>query len=188
LRSRDDRARATVYVSGRELGDEYRYILERRGAKRFPSVQLDKPGLLLNPWARRATTTDVMTAAGGGGFAAPGMAAYAARGGAAPAPRPQAAVADDAYVGYDFLDGAPAVLANLVPADDGSLAIPLTELGGAISAMIVVDDPRGTTARHVAFAEAPLTTRDRRLRIALDPSTHATQEKRIVPLEPGVRL
>jgi hypothetical protein len=186
-RWRDDRARSTIYVSGRELGDEYRYILERRSAKRFPSLQLDKPGLLLNPWARRATTTDVAVPMPGAAFAPPAMA----RGGAAGMPQrsaQEASASDDAYVGYDFQDDEPIVLANLEPAADGSLAIPLAELGRATTATIVVDDPRGTTVRRVALAEPQLAVRDRRLRIALDPDVHATQEKRVVPLVPGARL
>src|SRR5204863_7044330 len=47
---RVDRPRIAYYVSGRELGDEYRYILERKHQKRYPRLLLDKPGLLLNPW------------------------------------------------------------------------------------------------------------------------------------------
>ena len=38
-----DRPRIAQYVSGRELGDEYRYILDRRSAKRYPNLLLDKP-------------------------------------------------------------------------------------------------------------------------------------------------
>ncbi len=184
---RDDRARGTTYVSGRELGDEYRYILERRGAKRFPGLLLDKPGLLLNPWARRATTTDIAPPRPGGSFA-PASPMRAQGYGGPPMPKPAQARADDAYVGYDFLDDVPVVLANLELAADGSLAIPLVELGRATTATIVVDDPRGMTMRRVALAEAPLAPRDRRLRLALDPDAHATQEKRVVPLVPGGRL
>ena len=102
--------------------------------------------------------------------------------------RRRRAFADDAYVGYDFQDDEPIVLANLEPAADGSLAIPLAELGRATTATIVVDDPRGTTVRRVALAE-PLLARARSpARLALDPDAHATQEKRIVPLVPGARL
>jgi hypothetical protein len=186
-RRRDDRTTAITYVSGRELGDEYRYILERRGAKRFPSLQLDKPSLLLNPWARRSTTTAVAPPRGGGAFA--GAPPAAPMRSAAPAGmRAQVAVIDDAYVGYDFVDDVPVVLANLVPDADGSLAIPLTELGNTAMVTIVVDDPRGVNVRYVALPERPLAVRDRRLRIALDPSAHATQEKRVVPLLAGARL
>ena len=37
------------YLSGRRIGDEYRYILERRYAAAFPGNMLKQPTLLLNP-------------------------------------------------------------------------------------------------------------------------------------------
>ena len=49
--SRRDRPAESSYHSGRELGDEYRYVLERRFATKFPGNMLRRPSLLLNPWA-----------------------------------------------------------------------------------------------------------------------------------------
>src|SRR4029077_18389156 len=40
----------SLFAAGREIGDEYRYILERRYVKLFPGNMLGRPGLLLNPW------------------------------------------------------------------------------------------------------------------------------------------
>ena len=182
-----DRARPTHLVSGRELGDEYRYILERRTAKRFPSLLLEKPRLLLNPWSRRTTTTDVQTARPGGpGFAAAPAPAQAfgyngARGGGGKGG------GGAAYAGFDFLAEPPAVLANLAVVD-GVVAIPRAALGRATSVLIVVDDPAGTAVRRVALAETPLEPRDRRLELALDPARHARQAKQIAPLVTGDRL
>lgn len=182
-----DRARAAAYVSGRELGDEYRYILERRSAKRYPGLLLDRPTLLLNPWARRTTTTDVATARPGGAFA-PSPAAYAAGYGAPPAPQAGAAGSDEAFVSYDFLGAPPVVLANLVPDADGVVSVPLAELGDAASVQVIVDDPAGLMIRRLALPERPLAPRDLRLRVALDAERHATQAKAITSLVPGARL
>src|SRR5207248_10639131 len=44
-----------LYAAGREIGDEYRYILDRRYQKLFPGNMLTRPGLLLNPWDKRST-------------------------------------------------------------------------------------------------------------------------------------
>src|SRR6185437_5099902 len=44
-----------LFAAGRAIGDEYRYILERRYAKLFPGNMLPRPGLLLNPWEVRST-------------------------------------------------------------------------------------------------------------------------------------
>ncbi|HET9990505.1 MAG TPA: hypothetical protein VFQ65_18380, partial [Kofleriaceae bacterium] len=184
LRARRDRPRGVDYVSGRELGDEYRYVLDRRTARRYPGVLLDKPSLLLNPWSRRTTSTAVADARGGGSFraAAPRMV-----GGYAP----QAAFAQQqatgnaqAYVSYDFLADPPVVLANLT-VRDGRVAIPLAELGRATAVTIIVDDPAGLVGRYAWLAEPPLEPRDLRLRVALDPDRHALQTKSIAPLRAG---
>ena len=45
----------SLYVSGRNIGDEYRYILERRFAARQAGTMLDRPSLLLTPWSARET-------------------------------------------------------------------------------------------------------------------------------------
>ena len=42
-----------LFSSGRAIGDEYRYIIERRYTRRFPGNMLTRPGLLLNPWEKR---------------------------------------------------------------------------------------------------------------------------------------
>src|SRR5678815_4212210 len=45
-----------LYAGGRDIGDEYRYILERRYAQKFPGNMLSRPGLILNPWEKRTTS------------------------------------------------------------------------------------------------------------------------------------
>ena len=49
----------SAYISGRDIGDEYRYILDRKYASKYAGNMLTRPGLLLNPWAVRSTETDV---------------------------------------------------------------------------------------------------------------------------------
>lgn len=184
---RVDRPRIAQYVSGRELGDEYRYILDRRSAKRYPNLLLDRPGLLLNPWSRRTTTTDVAHARAGGAFAASPAAAPAAYG-APQQQRQQQQTSEEAFVSYDFLPAAPVVLANLVPDEHGLVTVSLPDLGGASSVVVVVDDPAGAMLRHVTLPELPLDPRDLRLKLALDPERHATQTKAIAPLSAGDKL
>ncbi len=48
----------SFYVSGRDIGEEYRYILDRRNSKAYPGNMLPRPGLILNPWALQETETD----------------------------------------------------------------------------------------------------------------------------------
>ncbi|MDQ3295736.1 MAG: hypothetical protein M3619_04070 [Myxococcota bacterium] len=188
---RADHRRSALYVSGRDLGDEYRYILERRGAKRHPSMLLDKPTLLLNPWSRRTTTTDIASARAGDSFRAsapppaPGMAGGRMREAAMTRGRPGDAAA---FASHDFLPDAPGVFANLEPDAAGVVHVPRGELGAAAVVTIIVDDPAGTIVRRVYLGEPPLAPRDLRLRIALDPARHAAQRKRIAPLAPGATL
>ncbi len=186
---RQDPARGSYYVSGRDIGDEYRYVLERRAQKRYPSLLLDKPSLLLNPWSRRTTTTDVATARGGAAFAAsaPATMRSAYGGGGAEARRRQEYGSQDAaaYASYDFLPDAPRVLANLVVDENGALSIPADALGDAVTVTVIVDDPAGVTRRAVQRALQPLVPKDLRLRIALDKDRHATQKRAIRPLRAG---
>ncbi|MDB4962106.1 MAG: hypothetical protein JWP01_2105 [Myxococcales bacterium] len=184
---RSDRARGATYVSGRELGDEYRYILDRRSAKRYPGLLLERPSLLLNPWSRRTTTTDVATARAGGVFASAAQMS-AGHVGSAPEAKATAPANTEAFASYDFLGAPPAVLANLCPDADGVVTVPRTALGSAASVIIIVDDPAGTMVRYIALPETTLEPRDLRLRLALDPARHATQRKAIQPLRAGEHL
>ena len=43
--------RKSAYMAGRTIGEEYQYILNRRYAPRFPGNMLERPSLLMNPWA-----------------------------------------------------------------------------------------------------------------------------------------
>ena len=47
----------SLYIAGRAIGDEYQYILDRKYARKYPGNMLDRPELLLNPWAVRSTNT-----------------------------------------------------------------------------------------------------------------------------------
>ena len=51
------RANISHYLSGRNIGDEYRYILERKYARKFAGNMLKRPSLLLAPWSLRKTDT-----------------------------------------------------------------------------------------------------------------------------------
>ncbi|MFM8930997.1 MAG: hypothetical protein ACKOS8_03840, partial [Gemmataceae bacterium] len=75
----------SAYVTGRDIGDEYRYVLDRRTQAKFAGVMMERPSLLVNPWSIRSTETGVQEAAEGGQFAPKGVAPPS---GAAAAPAP----------------------------------------------------------------------------------------------------
>ncbi len=181
---RANRPRPIAYVSGRELGDEYRYVLERRNAKRFPTLQLDKPSLLLNPWARRTTTTDVAAARPGGVFQAASAPMESSGYGGGGKMRSNE-YDHDAYLTYDFLAKPPIVIANRVPDEAGTVRIPLADLADATCVTVIADDLVGSSIRRVFLPEPGLDAKDLRLRLALDPARHAMQKKQIAPLRTG---
>ena len=56
---------SSEFLTGRNIGDEYRYVIDRKYAKKYPGVMLDRPALLLNPWAIRTTETTEQIAQSG---------------------------------------------------------------------------------------------------------------------------
>jgi len=174
---------ASVYLSGRDLGDEYRYVLDRRTAPRRPGTSLERPGLLLNPWALRATSTDVQAASFSRGYAPPPARPAAAPSGAAGYAAAQIE-APDAHAAYDFLPAPAVVLANLRPAG-GRVRVPRAELGDVTSVRVVCVAPGLTTFADVALEERPLAPRDLRLRLALEPDGHYVQDQQVTPLPAG---
>ncbi len=175
------------YVSGRDIGDEYRYVLERRTAPRRPGTLLDKPSLLLNPWALRTTSTAVQDAMGGGAYAASPPRPAAAP--AAPQPRlAQDAGPNAAFATYDFLPAPAAVLANLRPDADGLIRVPRSELADAQLVRVMVIDPALTSYADLALPEHDGPVRDRRLRLALDPAGHFSEDRRVTGAPAGTTL
>ncbi|MGE0758514.1 MAG: hypothetical protein AB7O38_15920 [Pirellulaceae bacterium] len=176
------------YVSGRNIGDEYRYILDRRFASKHPGLMLDRPGLLLNPWAVRSTETGVQDARAGTAFdpsaaPAPGLMIREPTEAMAAAPP-----APDATPSLDFLAESTVVLANLAVEGGEELSIPLDRLSAHQHVHVVAVDPTGTAYRSLSLPERPLKTLDLRLAKALSSDRHFTQQKQITPLAAGGNL
>jgi hypothetical protein len=164
------------YVSGRDIGDEYRYILERKQHRKRPGNMLERPGLLLNPWAVRKTGTEVDEAAEGGEYER--SAEKKKRGEAAPKKRPHhgGSGADTASC-LDFLGSASVLLANLRPDANGVVAVPRSALLGATLVRLVAVDRGAVVSAEVLLPEGPLPTRDLRMARPLDPAKHFLQKK-----------
>jgi hypothetical protein len=177
---------ASVYLTGRNIGDEYRYVLDRRAQKKFPGNMLDRPQLLLNPWAIRTTETGEQLAEAGGAFGGAGGATPPAV--AAPAPakaEPAAAAVSPGFANLDFLAEASAVVVNLVPDRDGVVRLPRKGLGPQSMIHVVAVDPLSTTVKSFTLPEQPAKFADLRLAAGLDPAKHFTQQKQVSVLAPG---
>jgi hypothetical protein len=176
----------SVYLVGRNIGDEYRYVLDRKYQKKYPGNMLERPALLLNPWVVRSTETGEQLAEAGEEYrpvGTPPPSSPAAADSATAAGGKAAAGGD--FANLDFLADASAVLINLVPDKDGVIKINRKEIGSHAMIHVVAVDPLNTTYRSVALAEQPAKFVDLRLRTGLDPKGHFTQQKQISELPPG---
>jgi len=177
----------SIYMAGRKIGDEYRYILERKYATKFPGNMLKRPGLLLNPWAIRKTDTGEQRAGKGGAFGR----GYGGKAGSAPGPglsRPSSKVRADNLPNLDFLRDAAAVLINLAPDAKGVVTIPLADLGPHHHVHVLAVDPENTVFRQITLAEVDVDAAELRLPKALDPAKHFTEQKRISIIGKGKSL
>lgn len=176
-----------AWHAGREIGDEYRYILDRRYAAKFPGNMLPRPGLLLNPWALTEQPTSRFDAKAGSGGAEGGR--FGGRGGGGRGRPASSAGAGGphpgAFADLGFLPAAAPLLANLVPDANGELRVPLASLGQGQLVHVLALAGGSASYTTVQLPEQPLTPRDRRLQQGLDPGKHFTQQRRIEFLAAG---
>jgi hypothetical protein len=176
----------SVYLAGRNIGDEYRYILDRKYAKKFPGNMLKRPELLLNPWAIRKTEASRQDAEEGEeleGRGTGGRSVVGRHGGAA-----ASAASKDGFANLDFLAQGSALLLNLVPDEKGIVKIGRDELGSHQHLHLVAVDPRNTAYRVVSLPEVKSAPRDLRLATGLDAAVHFTQQKQIGVVAEGQKF
>jgi hypothetical protein len=166
-----------LYVEGRDIGDEYRYIIDRRYARKFPGNLLARPELLLNPWPIRTTETAKQNAADGDDFES---MANAVEDSAAREGRARGGMgADKDFASLDFLPTGSVLLSNLEVSEDGLVNIDIADLAGHHHLQIVAVDPTQTVSRSVSFAEKPREILDLRLVKGLDITSHFMQQKQV---------
>jgi hypothetical protein len=176
LQHQDPQAPAR-YVSGRALGDELRYVLERRYATVFPGVMVQRPSLLLNPWETRRTETEKQQARQGESWAEAKDKQER---------KPQAQMVARA-AGLELAEGvsnrggggplapclevlsAPALsVLNLAPDAEGRVRATLPALGPRQMITVVVANGQESVLRQLPLACPTETYRDLRLPKALD--------------------
>lgn len=181
----------SLYISGRNLGDELRYILERRYAQKFPGNMLVRPEILLNPWAIRDTEAGQENLADGDRFdrkAVPKPAAAAPGGAASRRRKSKSESSGPSSVSYEFLENDPVLVANLVPNEVGKLSVKLDAFGDRQHIHVLLVDPDGSTYRSVSLADRHTGLRDLRLLKALDQKRHFTEQERVSLLKKGDSL
>jgi autotransporter-associated beta strand protein len=179
-----------LYSAGREIGDEYRYILERRYAKLFPGNMLTRPGLLLNPWEIRSTDLDALgnQAGEGASMTRGGSVGSTAAPAAMPAKKMKAQAGPQGGTNLDFLANSAPVIYNLVPDKDGVVRIERKMLGDRQHIQIYAEDLQNASWRTLTLPEVPTKFADQRLARNLDPAKPFTQKKEITVLDTGKSL
>lgn len=180
-----------LYSGGRDIGDEYRYILERRYTAKYPGSMLARPGLLLNPWEKRSTDAEAQSQSATQAAAA---TAGARRGSAAEplalAEKPDKSgdPAERGSPNLDFLANAAPGLFNLVPDGEGIVRIERRLLGDRQHLQIYAEDLANAAWRSVALEEAPAKFQELRLVRNLDPAKPFTEKKDVAVLTKGQAL
>jgi len=171
------------YVAGRDIGEEYRYIIERKYAIKFPGNMLTRPALLLNPWAVRDTQTGKQDAKAG---------EHWRRSATSPTTkRPErgkdriGSIGGQDFANLDFLSEPAIVLLNLQADKKGIVTVPREVLAGHNQLHVMAVDPQNTVYREVSLPEVKLARRDLRLRKGLDPKGHFTEQKQIAIVAEG---
>ncbi|RKY22069.1 MAG: hypothetical protein DRQ55_02135 [Planctomycetota bacterium] len=178
----------SLYAPSRALSDEERYVLERRQAQAFPGNMLDRPTLLLNPWALATSTTDfnalgansvIGVGVGGGGsrLSGRGMASG----------RPQGPNSAGGFPDLSFLPEPARTLTNLRPDADGVLRVPLADLGPGHLVQVLAIDGQQTLQRSLSLPEHALEPEDLRLAVPFSEGRTVTEQRRIDVLAPGER-
>ncbi len=171
----------TFYESGRDIGDEYRYILDRQSAAKFPGNMLDRPGLLLNPWAMRDTEAAAESLARQSQYASHSAAAAEASlggyGGGV-----YSSGSQEGFANLDFLQQSAVVLWNQAPDKDGVIRISRADLKGNPFLRILATDPVSSVLRSAALEDSPVATRELRQTAGLDPAKPFAEQKIITPL------
>ena len=180
---------SSVYLSGRRLGDEAQYILDRRSRPHRPGNPLFRPSLLVSPWTAAETSTGSSTIIEDASFANEGMPAYDVG-----APR---SLGGPSFGGeaaplpcFDFLRDPAVVIPNLRPDKDGAITIPLDALAGHQDLLLLASDGIRSTSLRFALPAAPLAARDLRLTSEL-PTDRASRMETLaeaLPASASVRL
>ncbi|MFP6765316.1 MAG: hypothetical protein VB858_16930, partial [Planctomycetaceae bacterium] len=179
----------SLYVQERDIGEEYRYILDRKYATKFPGNMLTRPGLLLNPWAIRDTSTGRQDARQGGDFdslsgdmkAVDGEQRY----------RQPGTPANGVYADFsnlNFLANNSVLLANLKPDKQGVVQVDLNRFQGQQQMLLVAVDPLNTVTLPVPLKATALNRREVRMVQTLDVDRTHSEQKLFTALKKGDQL
>ncbi|MEO2023274.1 MAG: hypothetical protein ABGX05_15745, partial [Pirellulaceae bacterium] len=180
LAGRQTQSLNSLYAAGRNIGDEYQYIIDRKYQVKYPGNMLERPSVLLNPWVLNTTETTRQdaqkgeafnkqeTGGMGGGFGGGGRGA-----------KPGSGKSGGDFANLDFLPGQAISLVNLQPDEQGVVTIKREDLGANCKLHILAVDPTSAVLRTISLPEIDTKFRDLRLANTLDSAKHFSQQKKI---------
>ncbi len=178
--------RRSVYLAGRQIGDEFQYILDRKYASKYPGNMLDRPSLLLNPWDVRDTNNNVEVLEAGADFGRVGGNIEGSAARSAGAQSDENAASDTANL--DFLAQPSLVLWNVKPDKNGVVKLKRKKIGNRQHIRLIALDNHSTVQRSINLPAAATKLKDLRLARAMKPNEHFCQTKQIEPLAAGKTL
>eukprot|EP01012_Entosiphon_sulcatum_P001344 TRINITY_DN10254_c0_g1_i1.p1 TRINITY_DN10254_c0_g1~~TRINITY_DN10254_c0_g1_i1.p1 ORF type:complete len:1646 (-),score=270.32 TRINITY_DN10254_c0_g1_i1:234-5171(-) len=112
----------SAYVSGRDIGDEYRYVIDRKYCPKFPGMLLETPALLLVPVVVGDTRSDADALKGGEGWDDDGQQPTASTH-AGFTYGTTGSVSETCPASLEFKKDTPIVIYNLLPDANGVVTI-----------------------------------------------------------------
>ncbi len=178
-----------LWVDSLTLDEEYRYILERQTAQKYPGNLLPQPSLLVHPW--EITTADNVAREARAGDAIPKVA-QPERGMAQRGSRMRRERGADAQSrkGYTFLNRNAVVQANLIPDKDGWVRLDAGAVEGCSTIVCLAVHPLGSDSRRLVLKVDRIPVRDLRLAKAfdLDQPVHRVRRIDVIHKDQPLRL
>lgn len=167
------------YLSGRRIGDEYRYVMERKSGATYPGNMLTRPSLLLNPWSPRTTDLGSDHAAAGEVYSLSlPQSLRSEYDEASTSESPASPVEPDQFSSFDFLEDISPMVMNLVPDKNGVVKLPVKNLQVGQHLHVYAVNSSTSVYRQRPLQEHSDTLQDLRLTRHLDPKKHFTEQKR----------
>ena len=180
-------SKRSLYVKERAIGEEYRYVLDRRYAVKYPGNMLERPGLILNPWSVRKTDTGRQNAAQGGDYERKmdnaGESKLGRRG-----LRSSGSRGESDYADLDFLEQNALLWANVKPDEEGIASIDLKGLSGHQRLHVFAVDAWNVAYRPVSLPSTELKRKELRMVRELDPDKPFSEQKLFTSLAKGERF
>ena len=173
----------TFYMQGRKIGDELRYILDRRLSKHYTGNMLRRPGLILNPWSIADSNAKKDVANKGEKKLLKALEGKLNAG--ATRIMSEGAFKDDDQLTLDYLALGSQVILNVKPDKNGVIKIPSEFLASHHMIRVVAVDHDNVVMRDLTLELKSGNFIDRRLASVLKEGKHYSEDKEISVVRKG---